>query len=381
MRLDKSQISGTRFMFTIVFFLQSSVLLTSFITSITGVESWIPIITSVIPCMPLVYLFRTLMVMFPDKTFIEVLEEVYGPLVGKILGIGYAMFIITLTSLNLKDMGSIAKITVMQETPQMVLMLLCVIVAAFAARHGLKVVTRYSAVFTFIELAIVLLIVVLVINNMDFQKFLPFFQLPPAKYVQGTHIMMTIPVGELVVFLMLTPCVKLSKKSATKYWFIGVTIGMLTMLMTVLRDISILGNTISMFAVPGLVTMRLIKFGEAFSRIEILFSIGLTMLLFFKVAVLCYASTIAVAQLFKAKSYKNLTLIMGLFAAFYGMVLYPNNIVHTSSGQDVVPFMWTIFEFVLPILTLIIAKIRKKPAHPASEAEQEERQLIREGSS
>ncbi len=80
------------------------------------------------------------------------------------------------------------------------------------------------------------------------------------KYIQSTHIITVIPFGDVVIFLMIVPCVKkLTPQEATKYWFTGVAMGMIILFVVLLRDISILGNTIHLFALPGLVTLRLVN--------------------------------------------------------------------------------------------------------------------------
>lgn len=367
MKIDNSQISGSRLMFSIACFLQSSALLTSFIAGITKHESWLPIVFGIALSMPLIYLFRTLMVMFPQRNLLGILEEVYGPILGKILGISYAWFFITLAALNVQDLADFAKLTVMSETPPLVLTLLCVLVAVWAVRHGLKVVTQYGTLFTFVEFAIVLLTVVLLANQIDLKSFLPLFSLPAMKYVHSTHLIVTIPFGELVVFLMCTPCVKLCRSEATKYWFGGVAMGMLTLLIVQLRDISILGNSIHLFALPGLVVLRLVNLGQALSHVELLFAVALMMLLFFKITVLCYVSTITVAQLMHTAAYKRLALIMGVLIIVYGSTLYLSSVEHTASAWETTPIIWTPFEILLPLLTFIIAKLRRlpKPAETA----------------
>ncbi len=362
MKIDKSQVSGRRLMFTIAFFLQSSALLTSFIAGVTKHEAWIPIALGSALCIPLVFLYRTLMVMFPDKNLLQVLDEVYGKIAGKIIGIAYAWYFLTLTAINLGDMGDFAKITFMTETPHMVLTFICVLVSIWAVRHGFRVVSRYSMLFTIIEFATVALSIMLLLNQMDFTNLLPVFTQPAMKYVQSTHIIATIPFGELVIFLMVTPCVKkLTPREATKYWLVGTAMGMIILLAVLLRDISVLGNTLHMFALPGLVTLRLVNIGEALSRVEIIFAIALITLLFFKITVLCYVSTIALAQLFQTTQYKRLALIVGILVLVYGPTLYSSAVEHAVSARTIVPFIWTIFEIALPLTTFLIAKTRGLP--------------------
>lgn len=368
MTIDKTLVSGRRFMFSIAFYLQASALLTAFLAGITKHEAWLPLLFGMVLCIPLIFLFRTLMVMFPDKNLLQVLDEVYGPVAGKILGISYVWFFTTLTALNVLDIGDFAKITVMTETPHMVLTLICMLVAVWAVRHGFKIVSRYSALFTIVEFTIVAVSLVLLINQMDFSNLLPVFTQPTIKYIQSTHIITSIPFGELVVFLMIMPCVqKLSPRKITKYWFVGVAMGMIVVFAVLVRDISILGNAIHLFALPGLVTLRLVNLGEALSRVEIIFSIALIMLLFFKITVLCYVTTIAVAQVFRTTHYRHLALIVGILVIVYGSTLYSSSVEHSLFARTIEPFIWLLFELLLPLLTFILAKVRRLPK-PSAEA-------------
>lgn len=361
MKIDNAQISGSRLMFAIAFFLQSSALLTAFIAGITKQDTWISLALGILFSLPLIYVFKALMVLFPDKHFLEVLDTVYGPLLGKILGIAYLWYFVTLTGLNLRDLADFAKITVMTETPSLVLTLLCMLVVVWAVRHGLRVVTQYGPLFTFVEFSIVILTILLMANQMDIHNFLPVFSQPFFKYVHSTHLVLTIPFGELVVFLMCTPCVKFSQRNAARCWFGGVAMGMLTILAVQLRDISILGSAISMYTLPGLIVLRLVNLGQALSRMEILFSAALMMLLYFKIAVLTYASTIAAAHLFKTTAYKRLALIMGVLIVAYAPTLFQSSVEHTISAWETTPFIWTPFEILFPLITLIVAKLRKLP--------------------
>jgi len=346
-------------MFAVACFLQSSALLTSFLAGVTAQDSWLAVLSGAVLCLPLIWLYRTLMVMFPGQNLIQILAEVYGPVAGKMIGTAYAWFFFTLTALNLMDLGDFVKITVMAETPLVVLILMCVAVSAWAVRYGIRVVTQYGALFVVVEFAIAAVSVVLTINQIDLENFLPMFDQPIYRYVQGIHIIATIPFGELVAFLMITPNLRLSSHDITKYLFWGVGLGGLTLLIVLMRDIAVLGNTLSMFTLPGLITLRLVSMGAALSRMEILFAVGLIMLLFFKITFLYYVSVITVAQLLEVKTYRFLVLAVGALVITYGFTLYPSPVEHAASAREIVPIVWTLFEILVPFLTFIIARSRK----------------------
>ncbi|MEA4823107.1 MAG: endospore germination permease [Clostridiaceae bacterium] len=361
MKIDKGEISGTQFMFSVACFIQSAALLTAFLVSITLQDSWLVVLLGFILGLLLLWVFRNLMVMFPEQNLIQILDNVYGPVIGKIIGVGYIWFFFTLTSINFMDIGDFVKQTMLKETPILILVILCMLVSVIAVRDGITLVTKYSTLFVVVTIFILIFSVLLVINQINLQNFLPMFDQPFMKYVQGTHLITTIPFGETVALLMIHPNVKQSRRDTTKHLFVGFALGVITVLVIIMRDITTLGNTMEMFTLPHVVALSLANLGPALSRIEILFFIVFIMLMFFRITLLYYVSVLAVAYLMKIKAYRHIVLVMGTLMLFYGLTLYPNPVAHALSAQQIVPFLWTPFEILIPLLTLIIAKIRKMP--------------------
>lgn len=358
MRIDKAQISGRQFMLAMICFLQASSLLMAFLSGITTRDSWLVLIFAILVGLPVIWVYRELMLLFPEENLIQVLEHVLGPLAGRILGGLYVWFFFSLTSLNLMDEGDFTKLTLMRDTPQVLMMTLCILVALIAVRRDVRLVTQYGALFMSINFIILTITILLLLNQLDVAHFFPILDQPVMSYVQGTHIALTMPFGEVVVFLMLTPNVKLTRHEATKYLFGGFLVGAFTAVISMARDIAVLGNTINLFTMPPLVTLRLVNLGTALSRIEILFAVVLIMLMFFKITVLYYVSVLALAQLLRVKPYRRLTLAAGALILSYGLTLYRCPVEHTASAREVVPAAWTFFELVIPLLLLLVAKFR-----------------------
>lgn len=348
-------------LFSVVCFIQASSLLTAFLAGVTFQDSWFAILIGTIAGLPMIWIYNMLISRFPGKNLLEILSEVFGKVLGKIFGVMYIWFFLTLTSLNTIDMGNFVKLTIMEETPRLILMVLCIVVGAWAIRYGIGVVSRYSFLFSMISFIILVIGIFLVWNQMDFKNFLPMFTLPVKEYIQGTNIILTIPFGELVVFLMIIPNVNIPPQKISKMFFIGYLLGGIHILVVMARDIAVLGNTIAMFSLPSLVTLRLVHLGEALSRMEILFAVVLIMLMFFKITFLYYVTVITIAQFFNLKEYKPLILSIGALILSYGLTLYVSPVKHTLSGQEIVPIFWILFEFLLPLVTLVTAAIRKRP--------------------
>lgn len=358
MSLEKGRITPFQYMLSVTCFLQSSALLSSFFTPITQQDSWLVVLFGMAAAMPVLIVFCAIMHSFPGKNLIEITLASLGRVAGTVVSLIFIWFFLTLTALNLRDFGQFVRQIILVETPIIVVISLCMLVSAYAVIKGLNVVTRYSPVFVLMAIILTVLATLFTLNLINLNNFLPIMTLEPIKYVQGTNIVLTIPYGELFVLLMVAPYVSKGKKSKGVYLFGGFFIGSFTILSVVSRDTAILGNTASLFSLPSFETLRLIGITEAFNRMEILFAIVLVVLLFFKITILFYCSVMAIAQLLRMKTYHPLVLVMSAFIVAYTNFVFPTAEIHDVYSRQTAPIAWFVFEFILPLLVLILGRAK-----------------------
>ena len=359
MKIDNRKISASQFMFTVACFIQASSLLTAFFMSVTKQDSWIVSIIGFFIGMIFLWIYTALMKRFPNKNLVEINDLVLGPVIGKIFSCMYIYFFLTLSALNLKDMGDFVGMAIMPNTPTIVILALFMYICAWAVRSGIEIVTRYSLLFTLTASLIIIATFFIAYNQIDLNNFLPIFNQPFIKYVQGTHIISTIPFGEVVVFLMITPNIEIPINKIRKYFILGFAIGGISLILIVLRDIAVLGNVITLFTFPSFETLRMMRLSGTLGRMEVLFAVILITLMFFKISFLYYVSVLAISQIFELNSYKNLVVGVGTIIVIYSFNLYYSMIQHMEYGSNITPFQWLIYEFLLPLITLIVAKARK----------------------
>ncbi|WRS27690.1 endospore germination permease [Oscillospiraceae bacterium MB08-C2-2] len=358
MQLDKGKITGAQFLFAVICFIQSSFLLISHFVVLVQQDAWLTVLLGFLFTMPQMLVFLGLMKSFPGKNLIEINDLVLGKWVGKIFSGLYIFFFITLMSLNLRDMGDFVQKTIMPRTPEYVTIILFILVCAWSARNGVEVVARYSVLFTLISFVVLLIATALNVNIMSWENFLPILRQPLKSYVQGAHIVSTIPLGELIIFLMIAPNVQSPPKKVRKYLFLGLVLGVSNLLLIILQDTAILGNAIVLFALPPFEAFRMTAISPALSRMEILFAVSLIILMFFKIGLLHYVTTSALAQTTGMREFKHLALAVGTIGVVYALSVYSSTLEHMQSASKQVPFLWLLFELILPLITLICAKVR-----------------------
>jgi spore germination protein KB len=359
MKVENAKISATQFMFSIVIFIRSSSLLSAFFFSITKQDSWLIVLFGTVVCIPLLWVYVALAKQYPDKSLIQINDEVFGRIGGKIVSVFYIWFFFTLTTLNLRDLGGFVNKSIMILTPNTVIISIFIILCAWSVYYGLEVVTRYSIVFTIISTAILIVSILATFNIMNFENFLPIFHQPVNSYIHGTHIISTIPFGELVVFLMIAPNVEGKEKGLAKYFYGGFFIAALLILLVILRDTAVLGNMLEFLSLPSFEALRLATLFETISHIEILFAVLLILFLFFKISILFYTSILAVSHFFKIKSYRPLILPASALIVVYSITIFENVIMHTTISRGTTPFFWAFIEMILPFITLMVSYIKK----------------------
>jgi spore germination protein KB len=318
--------------------------------------------------LPYLLVYSALMKSFPGQNLIQITLTSLGKPLGTVVSLLFIWFFVTLSALNLRDLGQFIRHIILVETPVIVVITLCALLCAYAVSKGLKVVTRYAPIYTLMSILLVVLTILLTLELMDFNHFLPIMAQEPVQYIQGVNVTTSIPLGELVVMLMIGPYVEEGKKRKGVYLLGGFLIGGATLVSISARDIAVLGKVGPLFAIPSFETLRLARVLDL-NRIEILFAIVLVVLLFFKICVLFYVSVLAIAQLLGLKRYHPLVLMLGALIIGYSFFVFPTPVVHASESRETSAILWILFEFLLPLLVLIVGKARglHKKQQPAQQ--------------
>lgn len=358
MNLGKEQISARQLMFSIACFVQGSSLVTSYVTTTAKQETWIIIIAGYIASLPILGMYAALAHAFPGKSIIEINISVFGNVFGRLFSLLYVFFFFSLACLNTRDVGEFMNGYIMPNTPIIVFFIMFIFICAWAVRCGTETMTRYSVLFVIVAFIVTITTSILLIKDMKNSNFLPIFSLPISKYIQGTHVVIEIPFCEVITFFMLFPDVKETKK-ITKSLFGGVTIGAVTLLLSTLRNTAVLGPLIPILSSPTFETIRFIDIEHTLTRMELLYAAALIMLLFFKVTIVYFATVKGLAQIFNLHSYRVLVPTLGVLIIIFAFSIFDSAAEHAYWGTNVAAVYATLFEVILPIITLLTMAYKK----------------------
>lgn len=356
--LDKSEATSRQLLFSAAAFIQSSSLLSSFVMVLTGRESWISALLGLCISLLLVWAYTALVKRYPGKNLFGILAAVFGEPLGRLFSFFYVFFFLSMVAVGANDVSGFVVDYIMPQTPQVVIVLTFLFVCGWAARKGAGGICRMGFLFFLLAVAVTLVNILLLAKDMQLSNFLPVFQLPIGRYLQGGFVVASVPLGEVLVFLMFAPNLE-AGGGFRRPMFIGLALGAATLLTVILRNVAVLGNLASVASLPSYEAVRHIKLAEVITRVDLLYALTMLFLQFFKTAIYFYAAALGLAQVFRLRDYKYLLPAMGALAAAYAFILFGPSMENIYGGSRVLPVFAAVFEGVLPLFTLLAAFLRR----------------------
>ena len=362
MHLEKETVRWQSLFAAIVCFIQgSTTVIGSFILPVTKQDSWMMVITGFVAASLLAQMYIRILWRYPGYNLIQINSLVLGPIVGKLVSILYCFYFLSLAALNTRDVSNFVVNNIMPETPIAVVVVMFLLVCAYAVHTGLGNMLRYSFLLMIMGVLVFSINALMLLPEMNFDNLKPMLEFPMEKYLQATHIMAVIPLGEVVAFTMIIPRVE-EQGRVPRAISLAIAVGSTVLVFVLLRDIATLGNLSWVMTLPAYESVRLIDLWEVVTRMELFFAIVLVVLQFFKVNVLYYCTVLTIAQTFGLKDYKPITLVTGLVLLNYSLFVFNSISENAGWGATVAPFFSSVFVIVLPILLMAVILLRGLPA-------------------
>jgi spore germination protein KB len=359
MMIEKGKISSSQLLFLVLGMVQGSTLTLAFVNQITRQNTWIVTLTGLIATLPLAIVYTALSNKFPGRNLIEINERVYGAYLGKFISIMYLSYFFLIVPYNLRFMGDFLTSFLFPETPMIVFIILFALLCSWAVRSGIEVIARCSPFLVIISFVVTAVTILLLLNVIKLSNLLPIFDLNLKQAIQGTHIMVAIPFGEVIVFLMINSNTN-NIKQIKKTTLLGLVIGAIYMIFIAIRSTTVLGilnlNQVS----PAYQAVRSINVADVLTRLESLITLTLLITIFIKICLFYYASVLGIAEVLKLRTYKPLVTPIGIIMISLSILIYDNALEISVIAANIYPAFVIPIQIFIPVVTLILTGKRKQ---------------------
>ena len=119
-KMNKEIISGKQAISIFVcFFLGSSLIVGA--STRANQDSWIAVILAFIAALPILLVYARILKLYPGKNIYDIVLELFGNFVGKLITLLYVLYSIHLGALVMRNFSEFVSVVAMPQTPQFII--------------------------------------------------------------------------------------------------------------------------------------------------------------------------------------------------------------------------------------------------------------------
>ncbi|NIK70586.1 endospore germination permease [Paenibacillus sp. BK720] len=271
----------------------------------------------------------------------------------------FSSFMCILTLLS--EMSQFMTLQLMPETPVNAIILFFEAVIIIAYRYGIEAYARMGEILFPVMMGLFALLVVLLMPQIEWPNVRPIMAQGFLPIMQGALPAYCTAFVEMAGLLMLVPYVQGNGK-LTRPILSGFAVGGTVLFLIVLLSVLVLGPSLMQTKYyPTFVLAQKIMIGHFFERIEAVIAFLWVITVFYKTLIHFFTLTTGLAQVFRLKESKMLTIPLGMILLVGTVVGTPNITTYNQILINYYPWFDLTFFLVLPIIMLIlILAIKKK---------------------
>jgi len=320
--------------------------------------AWLSPIVSFIIIIPIIFIYKSIFTTYKEESFAEVIEDILGSFLGKIIAVMYIAFLTILLSIVLRHFAENIVSTIFPNENILVFMIAIIFTVAVILRRGLVVLARMG------EIILIFLIVIFLAISTFGAKDIEISRLTPISYLDFLPILgastAIVPVFSLFSYTFLLSNHINDKEKIAKVCTRAFLLLTFLMSIVLIMTIGILGDsTVALTSNPYILTVKQISIFEAIERIEASVVNMWIVSDFVIISMITFAVHNMIKSVFKLSDTKNFISIYLVIIFFIGSLIANNSFELQTFEQFLLPveIFWA---YILPGFVFIIGKIRKK---------------------
>lgn len=323
-------------------------------------NAWISSIIAVLISIPVVLIYGRIVNRYPGKNFFDILEEVFGKIIGKIISILFILQSLFLCAYILNDFVDFIKITALFKTPTVVLMIFIGILSMWMIKEGIEVLAAWAQFFIRILLIFMVIMWIFLTPEMNIYNLQPIAHGNIKEIFSESVNLMTFPFTEILIFINFFDCVKTKNNVKNSFLKPLIISGVLCTIISMI-NLMILGpEGYSSFNYPGYEVIKRLKIQQEFQRVEIIVSTAFVIIEFLQINFCLLAVSKGVSKVFNLQSYKNI--ITPIIALLINLTysIFKSSMESSEFSREYWTVYGMIFQVIFPIIIFIIILLKQR---------------------
>jgi len=345
---------------TIFTFATSILVIPSPLAQVVGQDAWIAAIVGIAFNLLYIMIYIGLLKRNPRQSLIQMIDSIVGKWLGKVISLSYIFLFFSLTVYFIRYIGSFVSATILPETPTDVIYVSFTLVVIVAVRLGVETFARAAELFFPFIVVFLAITMLLLLPEIKLDRIEPMLESDILPLVSAGIQISTLQ--EHMCLLMLLAFIQQPKRIPQSI-LTGTVIGSVLLIGLTALCILVLGNDYTARNLfPSYVLAKKISIADFFERIEVLLTLVWFLAVFIKTTVSFYSTAYGMSQMLGMKSWKPITLPIGLLVVVFAKEVYAN----VTAYLVFIPKVWFsygLFAFlVLPLLLLLLSLFRTRQA-------------------
>ncbi|SDY04540.1 spore germination protein KB [Evansella caseinilytica] len=330
-------------------------------------DAWISVFFAGCIALLIAFVATRLTLLFPDQTLVQFSEAILGKWIGKIIVLIYLVQWYTIVPIVLRQFSDVIEMLLLQRTPSLAIILLMILLMSYVTFTGkIEGIGRCSEILGPMIFLMVFIVLFTNIENINVKNMLPLYVDNGMKNIMQGALAPASYLGHAVEIVMLTPFLTRPRQAAV-YVVWGVVVPVVIVIVSTLMIIITIGTDLSVHMwYPFIELTREIKLGfienwDAFAVVIWITSV------FVKLSIYLFITTYGTAQFLKVENWRNMVWIIAPIILLFTFV--PKNVTESTNNylnNYWVPFVLPVNMIGIPLLLLVIGKMRQRKARANS---------------
>lgn len=295
--------------------------------------------------------------LYPGLNIVQACGRIIGRIPGKMLAMIFTLYYLYVNGIIVREYGEFVVGAFLVRTPLIVVAGSMVLVCAIAVRGGVEILGRFAELILPVFVALFLFIVIPVFPDLQLPNMLPVMGEGIMPSIKGTFVLQTW-FSEFIIATFLLPYVTDNKKSK-KSLLLTLLAVILTMVVSNLATLLLLGEITGKYTYPFLILARYINLADFFTHVSSLFMAIWVLGAFVKICVFYYVTVLGAAQWMGLSDYRPIVFPTGLLLILFSIWVAPNyqELMHAIS-TSVTLSMLTMY-MIIPVVLIGLAWVKK----------------------
>lgn len=321
-------------------------------------DVWIALLLATAMASPIYFIYGRILYLFPNNDLYSIINQVFGKVLGRIIGLIYVWYAIHLGALVLRNFSEFIQIVTFTNTPQVIMIIAVGTTCIVFCKSGIEAIGRWSSF-------ILPFIVIISVSNMlfsipkaDINNLKPVLYNGMKPVINSAIIVLTFPYLEAVLFIGVNNHLR-EKEKIYKVFFIGLLLTAFFGLGTDIRNVLILGADLAKITYfPTYTAIKLINIGEILERVEITIAVVYLLAGLIKVSICTIVASKGLASIFSLSDYKSSIVPVLLLMMSLASLLYDNVVEMFDWAIRIYKYYAIPFQLILPLLIYGVAELK-----------------------